>query len=83
MITVEKIFAAHGLVLFDVDEIPTHGESIRIYVRHVEDGSKPVSLAVVNLRERELAIGLDRIETYATFSEQVMESKRALLELLY
>jgi SAM-dependent methyltransferase len=82
LITVEKIFAAHGLVLFDVDEIPTHGGSIRIYLRHAEDGSKPVTSAVVNLRNRELAAGLDRMETYATFAEQVMESKRALLELL-
>jgi hypothetical protein len=82
LITVEKIFSAHGLVLFDVDEIPTHGGSIRIYLRHVEDGSKPVAAAVVGLRERELAAGLDRMETYATFAEQVMESKRALLELL-
>lgn len=82
LITAEKIFAAHGLVLFDVDEIPTHGGSIRIYLRHVEDSSKPVSSAVVNLRNRELNAGLDRMETYAGFAEQVMESKRALLELL-
>ncbi len=82
LISAEKIFASHGLVLFDVDEIPTHGGSIRIYVRHIEDGSKSVTAAVVNLRERELATGLDRMETYTTFAEQVMESKRALLELL-
>jgi hypothetical protein len=82
LITVEKIFAAHGLVLFDVDEIPTHGGSIRIYLRHVEDGSKPVTSAVVDLRKRELTLGLDRMETYANFAEQVMESKRSLLELL-
>ena len=82
LITVEKIFAAHGLVLFDVDEIPTHGGSIRIYLRHIEDSSKPVAPAVVKLRERELEAGLDRMNTYATFAEQVVESKRALLELL-
>jgi hypothetical protein len=82
LITVEKIFAAHGLVLFDVDEIPTHGGSLRIYLRHIEDSSKPVTSTVVNLRNREFAAGLDRIETYATFAEQVMESKRKLLELL-
>jgi SAM-dependent methyltransferase len=82
LITVEKIFAAHGLVLFDVDEIPTHGGSIRIYLRHVEDSSKPVTGAVVKLRERELDAGLDQMEAYTTFAEQVMESKRALLELL-
>jgi SAM-dependent methyltransferase len=82
LITVEKIFAAHELVLFDVDEIPTHGGSIRIYLRHMEDSSKPVTTAVVNLRERELAARLDRMETYVNFAEQVMESKLALLDLL-
>src|SRR5215813_3087901 len=82
LITVERIFAAHGLVLFDVNEIPTHGGSIRIYLRHVEDVSKPVTQAVLKLRAHELSIGLDRMETYENFAEQVIESKRALLELL-
>jgi SAM-dependent methyltransferase len=82
LITAEKIFMHHGLVLFDVDEIPTHGGSLRIYLRHAEDGSKPITAAVVSLRERELALGLDRMETYTNFGEQVKESKRALLELL-
>jgi SAM-dependent methyltransferase len=82
LITVEKIFAAHQLILFDVDEIPTHGGSVRIYLRHAEDDSKPVTAAVQNLRKRELGQGLDRMENYAAFGEQVMESKRALLELL-
>jgi hypothetical protein len=82
LITAEKIFAAHGLVLFDVDEIPTHGGSLRIYLRHIEDASKPVTSAVTNLRERELSAGLNQMEAYTSFSEQVMESKRKLLELL-
>jgi hypothetical protein len=82
LMSVEEIFAAHRLVLFDVDEIPTHGGSIRIYLRHTEDSSKPVSPAVVNLRNRELGAGLNRMETYAAFAKQVIESKRALLELL-
>jgi SAM-dependent methyltransferase len=82
LITVEKIFAAHGLVLSDVDEIATHGGSIRIYLRHVEDTSKPIAPTVVKLRERELQAGLDRMNTYANFAEQVIESKRGLLELL-
>jgi len=82
LITVEKIFAAHNLVIFDVEELPTHGGSIRIYARHADDRSKLVTSAVVSLRERELALGLDCIETYASFSEQVKASKRALLELL-
>jgi hypothetical protein len=82
LIAVEKIFAAHGLVLFDVEEIPTHGGSLRIYLRHIEDASKSVKPAVNKLRERELAFGLNRIVTYTTFSEEVMVSKRKLLELL-
>lgn len=82
LITVEKIFGAHDLILFDVEEITTHGGSIRIYLRHQDDSSKPVTAAVEELRRRELARGLDRMETYADFSEQVQESKRALLELL-
>jgi SAM-dependent methyltransferase len=80
--TVEKIFASHGLIVFDVDEMPTHGGSIRIYVRPIEDDTKQVTPAVVALRKRELAAGLNRLETYATFAKKVMESKRALLELL-
>lgn len=81
-ITVEKIFAAHGMTLFDVEEIPTHGGSIRIYARHVDDDSKPASPRVFELRNRELAAGLDRMDTYRTFGEKVMESKRSLLHFL-
>jgi SAM-dependent methyltransferase len=82
LITAEKIFSARGLVLFDVDEIPTHGGSLRIYLRHVADAAKPVTSRVSSLRERELAAGLNSMKAYTTFSEQVMESKRKLLELL-
>src|SRR5581483_1227112 len=81
-ITVEKIFAAHGMALFDVEEIPTHGGSIRIYARHLDDGSKPVNPRVVELRSRELSAGLDRMETYRSFGEMVKESKRNLLNFL-
>jgi len=81
-ITVEKIFAAHDLILFDVEELPTHGGSIRIYARHKEDNSKAVGKRVLELRERELSAGFDRMETYSTFGEKVKESKRKLLEFL-
>ena len=82
LVAAEKIFAAHGLILFDVDEIPTHGGSLRIYLRHADDNTKRVTPSVKNLKERELAAGLDKMYIYAAFAEQVMESKRALLELL-
>jgi 2-polyprenyl-3-methyl-5-hydroxy-6-metoxy-1,4-benzoquinol methylase len=81
-ITAEKIFARHGLVLFDVQELPTHGGSLRIFGRHVEDGSKPVTKAVHDLRERELSAGFARLECYAEFAARVEETKRKLLEFL-
>jgi len=80
--TVERIFAHHGLVLFDVEEIPTHGGSLRIYARHAEDASKPVSHAVAALKRKEADAGLQRLETYAAFEAQVHETKRAILEFL-
>jgi SAM-dependent methyltransferase len=82
LLTVEQVFAAHGLTLFDVEEIPTHGGSLRIYARHAEDGSRPVEPAVGNLRTREEQAGLNRLETYGAFEEQVKETKRKLLEFL-
>ena len=81
-VTVEKIFAAHGITLFDVEELPTHGGSLRIYGRHVEDSSKPVTARANALREREVHAGYLRLETYDRFAEQVRETKRKLLEFL-
>jgi SAM-dependent methyltransferase len=81
-LTVERIFAAHGLTLFDVEELPTHGGSLRIYARHVDDGSKPVGHRVTWLRAREEAAGFHRLDRYAAFTEQVQEAKRRLLEFL-
>jgi SAM-dependent methyltransferase len=81
-LAVEKIFAKHGLTLFEVQELPTHGGSLRIFARHSEDASKPVGPRVTELRAREESAGFDRLETYARFSEQVKETKRKLLEFL-
>jgi len=81
-LTVERIFAAHGLRLFDVEELATHGGSLRIYAGHVEDVVHPVSRAVAALRAREEAAGLARPETYAGFGKQVEAVKWKLLEFL-
>jgi 2-polyprenyl-3-methyl-5-hydroxy-6-metoxy-1,4-benzoquinol methylase len=81
-IAADAIFAAHGLTLFDVDEIPTHGGSLRVYARHAEDGTKPVSDRVTSLREREELAGYRRLETYASFGEKVKETKRRILHFL-
>ena len=80
--TVEKIFAAQGLVLFDVDDLPTHGGSIRIYGRHADDATKPVHERVLTMRERERAAGHFDLAYYRTYGERVKESKRAILEFL-
>jgi 2-polyprenyl-3-methyl-5-hydroxy-6-metoxy-1,4-benzoquinol methylase len=80
--TVEKIFAAHGLTLFDAEELPTHGGSLRIFARHAQDASKPVSAAVSELRSREESEGFTRLEHYSTFTGKVKETKRKLLEFL-
>ena len=80
--TVEKVFEAQGLRIFDVEELSTHGGSLRIYARHVEDGSKPVSFRVAELREAERVGGLRDLETYFLFAEKVRETKRALLDFL-
>jgi len=82
LVAVEKIFAAHGLTLFDVEELHTHGGSLRIYARHTEDSSKPVSAHITELRAREESMGYSRLETYSRFAEQVKETKRKLLEFL-
>ena len=80
--TVEQVFKAHGIVLFDVEEIPTHGGSLRIYGRHLEDTSKAVSQRVEELRSREITEGFNRIDRYRAFGEQVRETKRKLLAFL-
>ena len=82
LITTEKIFAAHGLRLFDVEELPTHGGSLRIYACHTDDARKPASERLVALHERELAAGVAGLDYYAAFAEQVRETKRKLLDFL-
>lgn len=81
-LAVEQIFAAHGLKLFDVEEIPTHGGSLRIYGCHAEDTSKLVGTSVMELRSREESEGFTRLEHYSNFTDKVKETKRKLLEFL-
>ena len=82
LMVVEKIFGAHGLTVFDVEELPTHGGSLRIYARQTHDESKPATPRVEELRQRELQAGYDQLKTYFSFTERVKETKRKLLEFL-
>jgi SAM-dependent methyltransferase len=81
-ITVETIFAKHGLRLFDVEPIPTHGGSLRIYACHSENADRTVSSRVKELKREEMIFGMDRLDTYSTFTEKVKNTKRKLLTLL-
>jgi SAM-dependent methyltransferase len=81
-LTVERIFAAHGLTLFDVEELPTHGGSLRIFGRHEDDASHPVEDRVESLRVREIEGGYDTLAPYLAFGERVNETKRKLLSFL-
>jgi SAM-dependent methyltransferase len=78
----KRIFDAHGFDLFDVEELTTHGGSLRIYGCHYGDRSKPVSKRVLDIQDREKREGFDQIERYFTFSEKVKETKRTLLSFL-
>jgi hypothetical protein len=80
--TAENLFAAHGITLFDVEELPTHGGSLRIYGRHVDDASKPVSERVNDLKRREAEAGMLTLAYYDAFGEQVRETKRKILAFL-
>jgi 2-polyprenyl-3-methyl-5-hydroxy-6-metoxy-1,4-benzoquinol methylase len=81
-LTVEKIFAAHDLTLFDVEELPTHGGSLRIYGKHSNAEVPSICERVTQLRAKEITAGLDRLEIYITFGEKVKETKRKLLSFL-
>ena len=81
-LTAERVFDAHGLTVFDVEELPTHGGSLRIYAQHAESGPHRLTEHVMQLRELERRGGYDRLETYAKFSHKVEAVRRSLLEFL-
>jgi C-methyltransferase C-terminal domain len=81
-VTTEQIFAAHGMRIFDVDELWTHGGSLRIYACHASDDTRPTQPSVSETMLREREAGLHRLETYAAFAEQVRATKRKLLSFL-
>ncbi len=80
--TAEKVFAHHGITLFDVHELPTHGGSLRIFGRHAEDASKPVDPNVQRLKDKERQAGLYETAVYSAFHSRIMRTKRRLLEFL-
>lgn len=82
LLTTTKVMEAHGLVVFDVDELWTHGGSLRVYARHADDSSHPVRPIVSEILERERANGFDRLETYGAFETRARRTKHALVRRL-
>ncbi|MGH8900396.1 MAG: methyltransferase domain-containing protein [Egibacteraceae bacterium] len=82
LIAAQRIFAAHGLVVFDVEELDTHGGSLRLYLRHARDHAKPVLPSVDTLLAQEIAAGFDRLDVYLEFGPKVEHVKRKLLTFL-
>jgi hypothetical protein len=76
------LFARHGLRLFDVQQLSTHGGSLRIFGAHAEDAAKTAGQRVHELREEEQKAGLDRLDTYLGFPTRVKRAKRLLLQFL-
>jgi hypothetical protein len=80
LIAVEQVFTTHGLTVFDVEELPTHGGSLRIYICHANSAARTRRLE--ELKSREQAAGLQDLRYYFSFAEGVKEIKRKLLEFL-
>lgn len=80
--TVKKIFESAGLILFDVEEVRTHGGSLRIYATHAENRKQEISSNVQSLLDKELSYGIDTIEYYKGFQQKAFKAKIGLLEFL-
>ena len=81
-LSADAVFAAHGLTLFDVEELPTHGGSLRVYARHEYDTTRPVTSRTRRLRQREISAGVGTLAYYQAFDERVKAAKRKLLTFL-
>ncbi len=82
LVTVERVLSRHGLELFDIEELPTHGGSLRVFAQLAATGGRPRSQRIDELAARERALGVERAEWYEAFGERVRETKRSLLDFL-
>jgi hypothetical protein len=80
--TVKRIFESRGLVLFDVEELPTHGGSLRIYACHQENKGQQVSPRVATLLNKEAAAGMTTLAYYDNFQQKALDVKMELTEFL-
>jgi 2-polyprenyl-3-methyl-5-hydroxy-6-metoxy-1,4-benzoquinol methylase len=82
LLSAERVLSAHGLRVFDVEELRSHGGSLRLYVRREENLSISDQAGLTSLREREITDGFDKLEAYENFAQKVHETKRKLLKFL-
>lgn len=86
LFALEGVFRKNGLTVFDVDQLSTHGGSLRLYVRHADNGEadtdKPSQERLSRVRDLESAAGMYSLKTYLDFEEKVRKTKRGLLEFL-
>jgi len=83
LITLKKLFSMHKLVIFDIEELKTHGGSLRIFVKHKEDISHKEKRSVKKIIEKEKKFGLTKISTYTNFYVNVNRSKEKLIQFLH
>ncbi|MDD3474295.1 MAG: class I SAM-dependent methyltransferase [Candidatus Dojkabacteria bacterium] len=80
--SIQKLFKQHNLIIFDVEEIPTHGGSLRIYAKHDDNITHQVKSNVENILIKESEFGLNNLSTYINFKNKIEELKRNILKLL-
>ena len=80
--SVKQIFEKQGLEMFDVEEISTHGGSLRIYAKHKEDMSKAISGNVQTILDKEIAFGLTEVDIYNDYQDKAEKVKNDFLEFL-
>lgn len=82
LLTVSRIFAHHKLTVFDVEELSTHGGSLRIYAKHEHNDKLPITDRLLALQKTEKEAGLEQVNTYLDFSDKVISTKQKLLTFL-
>ena len=75
LLTLQKVFAYHDLTIFDVEETPIHGGSLRLYLKHIDNDSIKVMESVQQKIDEEMLFGLDKISTYENFQQQIINIK--------
>ncbi len=79
LVAIEQVLGRHGLRLYDVEQLPTHGGSLRIFAAHSSRTDLHESAQLLKVRELESAAGLDKLDTYSRFSERVEECRRSIV----